>query len=309
MAESGKVLVVEDDDGIRRLIREVLGARGYEVHEVADGLSALGAALAYRPDVVLLDIGLPGLDGFGVLEQLKDYAELARIPVLMVTAWAEPELVTKALDRGAHDYIRKPFDISELAARVDAAARLKTRHDALDDDNQRLTAMATCDPVTGLANRRGLSEHLEHEIAAARRSRRELSVVMVDLDSFKAVNDTYGHVIGDTLLTAISRRMAVRVRSTDAVGRWGGDEFVIVLPDTDLEGARVLAEDLRAAIADRPVDTPMAAVRMSVSIGVAQWAGESVEGLLDRCDNALYEAKAAGRNAVAVAPAAIQLVA
>ena len=303
MGDQGRVLLVEDDEAIRRLMAEVLSARGYVVDEVGDGLSALGAVLALRPDVVLLDIGLPGLDGFGVLAQLKDHAQTAQIPVVMVTAWAEPELVSKALDRGAHDYIRKPFDIAELGARVDAAARVKARQDALHCDNDRLAELAALDTLTALPNRRALDQELERQCAAAQRSMREFSVLMLDIDHFKAVNDTYGHGVGDALLRAIARRLAVRVRSTDTLGRWGGEEFMVVLPDTDGEGAARVAEDLRALLASRPLDTASAAVRITASIGVATSTGETAGELIERCDRALYDAKASGRDAVGIAAA------
>jgi two-component system cell cycle response regulator len=306
------VLVVEDDESIRRLLCAVLGARGYEVIEVGDGPSALPAARESRPDVVLLDVGLPGLDGFGVLELLKDDEELAAVPVLMVTAWAESDLIAKALDRGAHDYVRKPFDVDELGARVDVAARVKARQDALAEDNQRLTQIATIDALTSLANRFHITEELERELAGAARSRRPLSPIMLDLDHFKAVNDTHGHEAGDALLRAVARRLQRRLRRTDLIARWGGEEFVVIAPDTDADGAVIVAEDLRAGLCERPIDAPEAALRITASLGVAQWDGETRDELLKRCDVALYAAKDAGRNAVRLAepgPSRLGLVA
>jgi two-component system, cell cycle response regulator len=300
MSEAGKVLVVEDDSHVRRLINEVLSARGYSVRAVDDGRMAVPAALAMRPDLALLDVGLPGLDGLGVLAQLKDDCELARTSVVMMTAWADPELIVKALDRGAYDCLRKPFDVEELSARVDAAVRAKTLRDLLSDDNPQLRAVASSDALTALANRRALSEQLDREIALARRGR-EFSVLLIDLDDFGGVNATYGSEVGDALLYAVARRIAARVRVSDVIGRLRDDEFLVVTPATDAAGACVLAEDLRALIAVRPLDTAVAAVRISASIGVAQGVGESAEALLARCHDALAVAKHSGGDAVRLA--------
>jgi diguanylate cyclase (GGDEF)-like protein len=281
----------------------VLEERGYELFEAVDGPSALPAARDCAPDVVLLDVGLPGMDGFGVLALLKNDEHLHDTPVLMVTAWAEPELIAKALDRGAHDYVRKPFDIGELSARVDAAARVKARHDRLNSDNERLTEIATVDPLTAITNRYQLTEDLKRQVAIAQRSDRPFSLIMIDLDHFKDVNDTYGHSTGDELLRAVARRLSQRVRGSDILGRWGGEEFVVVAPDTDLGGAGALAEDLRLSLTERPLDMPGATLRASASFGVAEWQLESYEHLMERADAALYEAKERGRNTVRLARA------
>jgi two-component system, cell cycle response regulator len=296
---AGGVLVVEDDEAIRRLLGTVLESRGYEVHEVGDGRSALPAARACRPEVILLDVGLPGMDGFGVLELLKADEELCEVPVLMLTAWAEPALITKALDRGAHDCVRKPFDIHELAARVDAAARVKARQDALSEDNERLNAIATTDPLTTAATRPAATEALEREIARADRSGAPLSVLLLDLDHFKAANDTHGDAVGDAVLRAVGRRLQTRLRRGDVLGRWSGEEFVVIAPGTDLDGALTLAEALRGELSARPIDTRAAAIRTTVSLGVVEWgAGETPDALLDRCDRALHVARSGGRNRV-----------
>lgn len=183
--QSGRVLIVEDDPSIRLLTRTVLEGRGHEIFEAADGPSALPAARAASPDVILLDVGLPGMDGFGVLALLKEDAILHETPVLMVTAWAEPELIAKALHRGARDYVRKPFDIGELSARVDAALRVKARADALATDNERLAEIATVDPLMAIPNRCQVTEDLIRQVARVRRSGQPF-----------AVNDTYGHQAG-----------------------------------------------------------------------------------------------------------------
>ncbi len=295
----GKILIVEDDPAIRQLLKAVLEGAGHEVFEVGDGLSAHPTAREVRPDVVLCDIGLPGIDGFEVLGLLKDDADLKHIPVLMVTAWAEPVLVAKALDRGAHDYVKKPFDIAELSARVEAALRMKSETDFLAHDNQRLAEEAANDELTGLPNRRHLDDTLERQVAVTQRSGRPFSVVMVDIDRFKQINDEFGHDVGDDVLRAVARRLRQRARTADVVGRWGGEEFMVVLPATDLGGGGVLAEDLRTSLTERPLDTPGASVRVTASFGVAQYdPSETLENVVARADAALYEAKDTGRNAV-----------
>ena len=290
----GKIVVVEDDPSIRQLLRAVLEAAGHEVVEVIDGPTAVPTVRETMPDAVLLDIGLPGIDGFTVLGMLKDDEALRHIPVLMVTAWAEPVLVAKALDRGAHDYVRKPFDVAELSARVAAAIRVKRETDFLARDNGAGAEQATTDPLTSLPNRRHIDEVLERQATAARRTGRPFSVVLVDLDRFEAVNDEFGHDVGDEVLRAAAKRLRQRARVSDVVARWGGDEFVVVVPGADYDAARAAAEGLRTALSERPLDTPLATLRVTATAGVAEFDREGrPEELIDRAVAALAEAKAA----------------
>ena len=295
------VLVVEDDAGIRALYRAVLRMRGHEVVEVERGDEALLEARACKPDVVVLDLGLPGLDGLGVLAQLKADPQLRTVPVIVSTAWDDTETVTQALGAGAHDYVKKPFVPDELAARVDAAVRMKAERDALTQD-------ASMDPLTGLPNRRSLTTELEREHALARRGRPVFSVLLLDVDHFKSVNDERGHAAGDQVLQEIGRRLRARARTSDVVGRWGGEEFLVVAPDTNVCGAQILAEGLRTTIAETPIGVGSGPVRVTASVGVAAWERETVDELLGRADQALYEAKAAGRDQVAAAPGVGPLV-
>jgi two-component system cell cycle response regulator len=285
-----KVLVVEDDETIQKLMAHVLSEQGYAVVGVADGPSALPAARAERPDVILLDLGLPGLDGFGVLDQLKADPDVGGVPVLIVTAWEDSGLVSRALDQGAHDYVRKPFGRADLVARVESALRLKVATDELTGWHTRLTVLAHQDPLTGLPNRHHLVEALERTP--------EVSVVLADIDHFSAINNSHGHEVGDAVLSAVARRLRKRARAEDVVGRWGGEEFLIVARDTDLGGAGALAEDLRATLAGRA----FAGLRLTASFGVAERAaGESPAALIARADAALYAAKRGGRDAVRLA--------
>jgi diguanylate cyclase (GGDEF)-like protein len=273
------------------LIRSVLSGRGHVVSEAADGVAALETARGERPDVVLLDLGLPGLDGFDVLAELRDDPALQTVPVVIVSAWDE---VARALDSGAHDYVRKPFAPAELAARVEAALRVKVTTDELAHSRAQLTELALHDPLTGLPNRRALEAALERALAR----RAAASVILADVDHFSAVNNEHGHDAGDAALRGVARRLRSRARASDIVGRWGGEEFLIVLSDTDLGGAGALAEDLRVTLAGRPV----AGLALTASFGVAQRDGDvSPAELVALADTALYEAKRGGRNAVRLA--------
>jgi diguanylate cyclase (GGDEF)-like protein len=293
-AKPTTVMVVEDDPGIRALYRAFLAMAGHTVVEVERGDEALVEARACRPDVVVLDLGLPGLDGHGVLAQLKADPQLRTVPVIVSTAWDDTETVKRVFEGGAHDYVRKPFIPDELTARVDAAARLKAERDELSAD-------ASLDPLTRLPNRRALAVELQRECALARRGRPPFSVLLLDVDHFKGVNDAYGHAIGDRVLEEIGARLHARARTSDVVGRWGGEEFLVVAPDTGVEGALALAEDLRRAISEAPIGTDAASVSVTASVGAAAWERETVDELLGRADDALYSAKSSGRDMVVAA--------
>jgi diguanylate cyclase (GGDEF)-like protein len=276
---NGKVLIVEDDPAIRMLIKRVFEDSGYTISEAVDGPSALPAAREARPDVILLDVGLPGMDGFAVLNALKDDDLVRETPVIMVTAWAEPELVARALDRGAHDYVRKPFDVGELRARVNAAIR----------------AVPAADAVSGLPGRQALVTALERECASAHRLGGHFSVAVIALDAEE---------VPDAAVHAIGRRLTQRTRRGDIVGRWGYRTFLVIADGSDIGGAGALAEDLRRALADRPVATMETSLRLTASIGVAEFTGgERYEQLLERAAAAVHSAQLGGRNAVRLADA------
>jgi two-component system, cell cycle response regulator len=292
------ILVAENSEPTRAELQRLLGERGYRVAAAADGEQALAAVGREVPDVVLLDHELPGLDGMAVLDRLRADDELAAVPVIMLTQIADPDLLVEALRRGAHDYLRKPFDPAELDARVIAALRVKRLHDALLEANQRLAEQALTDELTGLANRRHGGHQLAREIAIGVRQGRELALVRVDVDHFKSINDTHGHQAGDEVLAEVARRLTGAVRGGDELARWGGDEFVAILPGTDKPGAQRAAERLRAAIAAAPVQAAGTSLPVTISVGWAHWAGDTPDDLLARADQALYAAKDAGRNTV-----------
>lgn len=296
------VLVAESSETIREELLRSLGERGHRVAGAADGEQALAQVQRELPDVVLLDHELPGIDGMMVLDRLRADDRLAAVPVIMLTGSSDRELLVEALRRGAHDYLRKPFDPAELDARVIAALRVKRLHDALLDANRRLARQALTDDLTGLANRRHGAHQLEREVALGVRQGRLLALVRIDVDHFKAINDTHGHQAGDQVLAEVARRLAEAVRGGDELARWGGDEFVAILPGTDRAGALRAAERLRAAVAAAPVEAAGTALDVTVSVGWAHWAGDTPDDLLARADRALYQAKDAGRDMVRPAP-------
>lgn len=295
------VLVAEDSEVIRAVIRAQLQDQGYRVVEAVDGQDALRKCAAEPPDVVLLDVEMPVLDGYGVLRALKEDPVLGDIPVVFLTSRSRTEEVVEGLRLGAHDYLRKPIEQIELVGRIRAAVRVKRLQDELRRRNEELDRISRVDALTGLHNRRHVEEHLVAAESTYRRHRQPLAVMIIDIDHFKKVNDTLGHAAGDHVLREVASRLAAAVRVEDLLGRWGGEEFVAVLPNTDAAGAGELAERLRAAVADVPVLVSGGERAVTVSIGCACCTGDDAEALLRAADAALYEAKEGGRNRVVVA--------
>jgi diguanylate cyclase (GGDEF)-like protein len=208
------------------------------------------------------------------------------------------------IKHGAHDELRKPFEAAELTARVAAAARVKSLQDELRRRNIELDLLSRTDPLTGVHNRRHVDEQMGFISSAARRHGQDVSVLMCDIDHFKAINDAHGHAAGDMVLTAIVGRFRACLRTEDVLGRWGGEEFIIVCPFTDLPGATVAAERVRTRVADTPVAIPECEpMSVTVSVGCASGRGEAPDSLVRRADAALFAAKEAGRNLVRTAPA------
>jgi len=293
------VLVAEDSVVVRSLLRTQLQERGYTVVEAGDGEEALVRARESLPDVVLLDVEMPRLDGFAVLAELKRDPRLSDVPVVFLTGRTSAEDAVRGLELGAHDYLRKPFEPAELTARVHAAARAKLLQDQLREANRELTRQALTDGLTGLPNRRFLGEELERLCSRSARHHRPLAVLMVDADALKAVNDRHGHPAGDRVLTLLGQRLAGRLRREDVVGRWSGEEFLLLAPDIEEDGARRLAEAVREVVAAAPFALPDGTqVALTVSVGVASWAGGGGAELLRRAGSAMQRAVQAGGDRV-----------
>ncbi len=299
---SDTILVAEDSLVIRVALRRQLSAQGYEVVEAEDGAEALARCRQVRPDVVLLDVEMPQLDGHQVLAIVKEDPDLRDIPVVFLTARAKTDDVVEALRLGAHDYLRKPFEPSELIARVRAALRLKAVQDELRRRNAELERMSSTDSLTEIHNRRHMDELLYKLLSSARRHDQSLAVVMIDIDHFKQVNDTKGHAAGDRVLQVVARRLTSVLRVEDELGRWGGEEFIALLPVTDLSGATRVAERMRCAVASEPVSLGNhGTLSVTISLGCAATVGGDPEALVRRADDCLYGAKNAGRNRVEIA--------
>ena len=298
---NGTILVADDSMVVRAVLRRQLETDGHTVVEAVNGAEAIDACREYRPDVILLDVEMPVLDGHATLERLKADPELKDIPVVFLTGRVDTADVVTGLHLGAHDYLRKPFEANELMARVSAALRTKWLQDELRTRNAELDRVSRIDMLTNIYNRRHLDEHLRSVISAARRHDRTIGVLIVDIDHFKNVNDEHGHLAGDAVLREVASRLAQAMRTEDALGRWGGEEFLAVLTDTPPEGVRVMAERLRQVIAAAPFTLDDGSqIRVTVSVGHASGT-EDAEVLVHRADDALYVAKAEGRNRVAAA--------
>jgi two-component system cell cycle response regulator len=291
-------IVAHTDHALRQQIAVVLEGAAWTVHCVDDPDAALDACRRSDGDVVLVDLALPG-GATELLERVKRDPELFRTAVVLLSEALEPGDVVTWLGRGADDVLRVPVDPADLLGRVFAAARTKALVKELTAQNDRLEELVFFDELTSLRNRRAVLNELEMLVAGARRHGHALSLLMLDIDRFKPINDRYGHRAGDDVLREVSRRLRGRLRKEDIGGRLGGDELLVILPNTDAEGAATAAESIRAAVAGRPVRTSAGPIEVTVSIGSAAWAGEDLAALLERADSALYAAKTSGRNATA----------
>jgi diguanylate cyclase (GGDEF)-like protein len=287
-----RILIVEGSPTMRRVMRRFLAATGYEIFEAGDGEEALRLAARERPDVILLDRQIPRLDGYGVLASLRDDPELGEVPVVLVTSHGEPEEVADGLTRGAHDYLRKPFEQQELVARVHAAMRTKALQDELRARNAQLERLVSTDLLTGLMNRGAVADQLRALGSRSQRHGTPLSIVLLDVDGIGEVNARHGHAAGDAVLKAVAERVGRELREEDAAGRWSGDEILVVAPDTAVDGVAPLVARLRDAVAIAPVAVPGEPIEVSVSAGAATWLdGDDSEALVRRAEHAL----AAGR--------------
>ena len=293
-----RILVVDDVPANVEILSFHLEDEGYEVIEAQSGEQALGILQSSEKeiDLILLDVMMPVMSGMDVLAQVKRNPGTDNIPVILVTANADDQNVAEGLDMGAFDYIIKPYSLVVLLARVRAALREKERQDLLEK-------WATTDPLTELYNRRHFFDLADRELERSRRLKSELSFIMLDIDFFKQVNDKYGHLTGDNALILLSSILKDALRKVDFCCRFGGEEFVLCLPDTPSQGAWEVAERIRTQVACTPLPTQNnQEIYIQVSLGIASSKREhSVEVILKRADEALYQAKESGRNQTKVA--------
>jgi len=292
-----RVLIAHRDAALRADARALLGMAGAEVLGFDERVAAAEAVRRERPHVVLLEHGLDG-EQRALVRDVAGDPELLGVAVILVHPDAGVDAVVAALRDGAVDVWTREGVAPELIARVRVAYRSRQMLDLALRRYSDLEDLAYRDELTELPNRRGATRQIDVLLSRARRHGHELALLLVDADRFKAVNDQHGHAVGDVVLRELASRLRERVRGEDIVGRWGGEEFVVALPETTPEGAVAVAESLRSAVAGSPISAEDATLAMTVSIGVAVWAGEELEHLVARADTALYAAKAAGRDRV-----------
>jgi len=317
---TGEILIVDDTPANLRLLSAMLTDHGFRVRPARNGELALMSAQAAPPDLILLDIRMPDLNGYEVCEQLKTDPRTRDIPVIFISALDRTEDKVKAFTYGGVDYITKPFQVEEVLARVNTHLTLYslqqqflTANLQLKKTNERLQAeiekriqievilqkYATTDALTNLLNRRHFFNLAEKELARAKRYQLHFSLLLIDIDNFKTVNDNLGHLIGDHILQVVAECIRQNSREVDIQGRYGGDEFVVLLPETDQSYARAITKRLFKIIPAQLEKLEEIDFPVTLSIGIANFSGESemtIDTLFDRADQALYQAKKAGRN-------------
>lgn len=304
---SNTVLVADDDPIFRHVLQSCLERWGYPVLAVENGSHAW--KILQEPDapqMVILDWMMPGLDGLELCRKLRHQSQGPYKYLLLVTAKDNKQDIVAGLEAGADDYLTKPFDVDELRARVRSGTRILQLQDALLQAHEKLQFEAAHDSLTGIWNRRAILDLLKKEVERHHRSGECLGIIMADVDHFKKINDSYGHLAGDTVLREIVERLAQAVRSYDFVGRYGGEEFLVVVPGCATAQIVASGERIRTFIADRPIKTDAGELSVTLSLGAASVHANSVfdyEAVLHAADTALYRAKANGRNCVELAPA------
>lgn len=305
---TARVLVVDDHEDNVELLKMRLEAWGFEAEVETDGAGAIAHIERNPPDLVLLDVMMPDVDGIEVARRVKANPHLPFVPIIMQTALDSTESKVQGLEAGADDYITKPIDFAELKARIRSMLRIKRLQEALEERerelieaNERLRQVSITDGLTGLDNRRHLEERLTEMFEHASRLNEPFSCVMCDLDKFKWVNDTYGHQAGDAVLRQFADILRDEAREIDRVGRYGGEEFMLLLPGTVLDAAVTFSERVRKAVEQHTFTFDGGSIQRTASFGVAGWPHPHVvdcDSLVRAADDALYVAKETGRNKV-----------
>jgi two-component system, cell cycle response regulator len=295
-----KVLIAEDDPVSRRILEVFLSRWGYQVVVAASGTEALHLLEQVEaPRLAVLDWMMPGLEGIQVCRKIRERADRPYVYILLLSARVQKQDLLLGLESGADDYLTKPFDAQELRARLHVGQRILQLQDGLMVASAELLFRATHDSLTGIANRDVILDALRRESSRQLRDGGSFGIVLLDVDHFKRVNDTYGHLCGDAVLQEVVRRVNSTVRAYDTVGRYGGEEFLIVAPSSGPEGVLRLSERIRLAIEASPIVTEAGEISVTVSLGLAvssESAKLDSKMMLSTADEALYRAKAEGRN-------------
>ncbi|BDV41857.1 diguanylate cyclase response regulator [Geotalea uraniireducens] len=302
-----RILIAEDEPNLRQLLKVCLTAWGYDVIVARNGNEAWQILQGEDPPrLVILDWVMPGVNGLEVCQRIRAAGQEPYTYIIMLTSQQREDDLVTGMEAGADDYITKPFKHNELKVRLRAGQRIVELQNELLAAREALRTRATHDPLTGLWNHGEILNFLGQELAKAQREKQPVSIIMADLDHFKRINDSHGHQAGDAVLCAIARRMLSLVRTYDFVGRYGGEEFLIILPDCDAKQGAILAERLRAHIDSEGFASPEGPIPVTISLGVASsdtasWADPDT--MVGAADKALYRAKQGGRNRVAIATA------
>ncbi len=296
-------MIVDDVPANIQFLGKILKDEGFKISPASSGEKALEMIPRVKPDLVLMDIMMPGIDGFEVCRRMKDSPEMKDIPVIFLSALNQPEDIVKGFKLGAADYISKPFNTEELLVRVRNHIELVNNRkliihfmDEVGKQNQQLQQLAITDSLTGLYNHSFTIERLHQEAANARRYGSPLTVMMLDIDFFKNINDTHGHPFGDDVLRVVTDIIRSNIREGDIAGRYGGEEFLLVLPNTPLDGGMVIAERIRSRVEEHEWNFPD--LKVTISAGVQDLTDQDQAQLIKQADESLYLAKQAGRNRV-----------
>jgi len=310
------ILVVDDEPTMCLMLQKLLTAMGHTVHVARDGTEGLNMALKHQPHIVITDLMMPRGDGFALIQNLRSHQFGHYVYLVVITVLGDHDNLARAFELGADDYMAKPIETKVLQARLRAGIRVIHEHDKLRKDQQELqhrvleltianqhsSEAALTDVLTGLHNRRYAMERLTQEWAKTERSQRPVSLLMLDIDHFKQVNDNFGHAVGDAILRQFADVLRSFARTEDVPCRFGGEEFLLIAPDTNLKGAQQLAERIRSAIENKPFVIARGVLPVTVSIGVAEKTAHqnNLETWIKAADDALYSAKKSGRNRVSV---------
>lgn len=298
-----KILVAEDDTTSRRILGAVLGKLGYDVITVADG-SAAWEELKKKdpPRIAVLDWMMPGLSGPVLCSKVREKGDEEYTYLILLSSNSGQDNIVDGMRAGADDYIIKPYNRQELEVRIKAGVRIIELQSELLAAKEEIRIQSQTDALTGISNRRAIFERLDGELNRAERDKKSLSIAMLDIDHFKVVNDTYGHQAGDAVLAECVARISDTIRPYDFIGRYGGEEFLLVLPGTDETTAAIVCERILEKVQTGPFVFNGVRIEFTVSIGLATWSGtEDVDRLIAASDKALYMAKDKGRNRVVFA--------
>ena len=298
-----KILIIEDELIFRRMVKKYLLEAGYEIVEAEDGLSAWELFQKEPFQLVITDWMMPGLDGPALVQKIRTSGQKSYTYIIMLTAMDNKDNIVLGLESGADEYLTKPFNSRELIARVASGMRILRLEEELMQARIQMEALAMHDGLTGLLNRRAIEEYAEAEFNMAGRKKQAMSVILLDIDHFKNVNDRFGHKFGDVVLRQVAQTLKEDLRNYDRVGRWGGEEFLLILPDTELKDAVTVAERLRSKTAAVQISLENGETfSIHISLGAACTTGkfQSLAKLIDAADQALYQAKQSGRDRVCV---------